>query len=653
MVRLLSTTVVSLFVLSAAAADPTVVAKTPKEYEVAGGPTPVGNEIVVETDASGINIFLGPERADAYKAAVEKDCGTLEDAKCLDSTKKALGVVPDQDGLQKRFLPFVVAAGVAYLASLVYEWNHLIKSEENYRPIRIHMPTPTGSDAESWATATAMVFKSKDDDPKPTSVSLISAEKLPVVSPKVSVASAVGDDIEAGDTIIDLPKGTIRFWREAAGQAICPRSINSARQVDPADTCTRLRTQQAIFAAVTTGMGMEILHLGTNLEILGNNRVTALIAELIPYAKTLKTLYSETDLKALVEVLTVYVYHTVVEIDIGADVIAAVAEQIDRMVLKKTKIKVNDDGDEDNKCSCCVQADPKGYPNYKEVLQIILSAAQTPPPEPKEPPNNDGDGKTRCTKSETKDLGSKPELWKFIDQETLDKNIGEFCDGGLKGLTNAAQGEFHGTYSKGDLNENIIRATWDSGATVDTNKCKEMLKGLSANCDWSGAPLNENPNQYNWKWGGQIKKDKIEWSIEPQINRVQLGEVKGDDSHWWETRQENPQDDKNKIRKGKNGKQWDMLVLHQCLHDLRRHNWNKAQHFDCAGLVDFSGAANNGYSSWHDCFDNTWPIISWRIRNEGTIALMANHKGGSGPAGVRCWMGIESYNMPTKRSIGK
>lgn len=32
--------------------------------------------------------------------------------------------------------------------------------------------------------------------------------------------------------------------------------------------------------------------------------------------------------------------------------------------------------------------------------------------------------------------------------------------------------------------------------------------------------------------------------------------------------------------------------------------------------------------------------------HDGVIALMANHKGGAGPAGVRCWGGIESYDMP-------
>lgn len=143
------------------------------------GPTPAGNEIAVETDASGVNIFLGPDRADAYKRAVDENCASLADSKCLDSAKQALGVEPNEAGLQKRFIP-LVALGVAYLASLVFTWNHLITSDQNYHPVKIHFPTPTGADVDTWASATAMVFKGSDNDPTPTPVALIPAEKPPV-----------------------------------------------------------------------------------------------------------------------------------------------------------------------------------------------------------------------------------------------------------------------------------------------------------------------------------------------------------------------------------------------------------------------------------------------------------------------------------------
>lgn len=85
---------------------------------------------------------------------------------------------------------------------------------------------------------------------------------------------------------------------------------------------------------------------------------------------------------------------------------------------------------------------------------------------------------------------------------------------------------------------------------------------------------------------------KIKLRIEPQKNRVAITEQKGNSTHWAEIRQQNPEEDINKVRKGRNGKEWDMLVIHQCLHDLWRQDWNGAKRFDCAGLVEFSVAAN-------------------------------------------------------------
>lgn len=159
------------------------------------------------------------------------------------------------------------------------------------------------------------------------------------------MATENGDKIETGDTVVDFPAGTLQFWRQAAEQAICPRSVHDRRQ-DPVDTCTRLRAQNAIMAAITSGMGMEIIHLGRNLEILGNDPLTNLIGDLVTWAKTLQTLYSEVDLKALVEVLTVYIYQITVVVDIDAGLYAAVMEQIDRLVLKKNKVKVKEEDEE-------------------------------------------------------------------------------------------------------------------------------------------------------------------------------------------------------------------------------------------------------------------------------------------------------------------
>lgn len=41
-----------------------------------------------------------------------------------------------------------------------------------------------------------------------------------------------------------------------------------------------------------------------------------------------------------------------------------------------------------------------------------------------------------------------------------------------------------------------------------------------------------------------------------------------------------------------NGANFDMVIVHQCLHDLRRHNWNGGSSWNCAdGLINFFGQA--------------------------------------------------------------
>lgn len=124
-------------------------------------------------------------------------------------------------------------------------------------------------------------------------------------------------------------------------------------------------------------------------------------------------------------------------------------------------------------------------------LEEFLNADPGKPDDP-----DPDDGNPECTKLTTPDLKDKPELWKFVDQQILDSNITTFCDEDLRGLDNAAGGNYERTYESGKLNEVLIGAEWESGATFTAAECKGALMKVSEGCDWSSAPLEENPNQY-------------------------------------------------------------------------------------------------------------------------------------------------------------
>lgn len=225
---------------------------------------------------------------------------------------------------------------------------------------------------------------------------------------------------------------------------------------------------------------------------------------------------------------------------------------------------------------------------YAELQQIFDAPLWTPPVTPLPPQES-----LACTKLSIQDIHAHPETWKFVDQEMLDRHVGEFCEE-LNHLDNAAAGSFQRYYEQDTLNEMSLRAEWDSGASMTNADCNKYMLSPSKNCDWSGAPIDDNPNQYNWKWGGVQTFGKIKLSIVPIKQRARTTDLPTDkdwrNHHWWDVRIQNPEDDKHKIPKGMNGKPWDYVTLHQCLHDLRRRDWNGGAPYNCAGLVNFSGS---------------------------------------------------------------
>lgn len=86
--------------------------------------------------------------------------------------------------------------------------------------------------------------------------------------------------------------------------------------------------------------GMELIHLPNQLQIIGNPELASFISSLIPWAKTINTLYNEADLKKLVQIIAIFIWQTFSNIDVIGDVITVIEVELNRMTLKKGKVKV-------------------------------------------------------------------------------------------------------------------------------------------------------------------------------------------------------------------------------------------------------------------------------------------------------------------------
>ncbi|KAF2811420.1 uncharacterized protein BDZ99DRAFT_569474 [Mytilinidion resinicola] len=303
-------------------------------------------------------------------------------------------------------------------------------------------------------------------------------------------------------------------------------------------------------------------------------------------------------------------------------------------------------------CPCYQQAISEGYA-WDDVdawnsaiteFEAIISGPDwsgTPaPPSPSSPP-------TVCQKSKD-EVKNKPENWKFVDQGLLDQNIETFCNVDFKGIEpGAASGSYSRKYNDGGLEAVTITITWEGGKDKPTADCLKELNGLSSDCDWDGAPEDSNVNQYNWKWGGTLTtSDGFVYTIQPEANRVWLPELKPDQQHQWEISKQN----KNGPRPGINGKELDMIILHQCLHDLKRHDWKSAGPYNCGGFVNFSAGHTDEYpNDLATCWDNTWGDVSWSLMNEGAISVYGIHdltvEGGKDfiPRSISCNTGIDKF----------
>lgn len=98
----------------------------------------------------------------------------------------------------------------------------------------------------------------------------------------------------------------------------------------------------------------------------------------------------------------------------------------------------------------------------------------------------------------------------------------------------------------------------------------------------------------SWKWGGSVNAGSITYSATPQKNRVPQKEPPADKSRYFRVWYEKPKDGNGKRNQGKrygvNGKEYDLMQITECVHDLRRQSFagemlvkGASKEFDCAG----------------------------------------------------------------------
>lgn len=100
---------------------------------------------------------------------------------------------------------------------------------------------------------------------------------------------------------------------------------------------------------------------------------------------------------------------------------------------------------------------------------------------------------------------------------------------------------------------------------------------------------------------GQSYENDAEFFIFPLKSREALRTSYDDKNHWIKVEKENPRDDVNKVRKGKNGKEWDVVALLQCIHAMRDMDPWKSNGKGCGGLADEENCGEDPKRKKVDC----------------------------------------------------
>lgn len=116
-----------------------------------------------------MNVFLGPDLSQKVIAAYDANCADIGSTTCAVAMQDALGVSPTADGIQKRFVPLVVA-GVAIAIAVSIQWAiniQLWKSQAGkvYSPLSLHIPAAQTSLLQGLGNDNNWVYTPKTGEP--------------------------------------------------------------------------------------------------------------------------------------------------------------------------------------------------------------------------------------------------------------------------------------------------------------------------------------------------------------------------------------------------------------------------------------------------------------------------------------------------------
>jgi hypothetical protein len=181
--------------------------------------------------------------------------------------------------------------------------------------------------------------------------------------------------------------------------------------------------------------------------------------------------------------------------------------------------------------------------------------------------------------------------WKFVRPELLGKNIESVCgadwkDPGKDGFRieyNIPKTQPVDQWDHG-LNE-WSHVAIHVGAGARKENCLEALGKINNDCDHDASPLDQNMNQFNFKWGGEVVDNAgAKWTIEPLRERVYTTkDIKG----WKCYVRPNGLFSQNGD-KGNNGRELNdeaRMALTMCVHNMHQAGSEGKDNIDCGGLM--------------------------------------------------------------------
>ncbi|KAK5001204.1 hypothetical protein LTR66_000082 [Elasticomyces elasticus] len=122
---------------------------------------------------------------------------------------------------------------------------------------------------------------------------------------------------------------------------------------------------------------------------------------------------------------------------------------------------------------------------------------------------------------------------KYVSQSVLAGNIKDYCSQAAKqGVQDPGSGSLSRDFNKDTPEHVYITMTWPSGSAFVLSEadCNHYLGDLIMN----GCDGNDGNNPMNWKHGGTVQVDKVEYKIEPEKSRPTAPQTPGGscDAQW-------------------------------------------------------------------------------------------------------------------------